>query len=74
MTRGSVEYETPHFFHVKSLSLFFFLCPQEGHIVFDADPVGIASCLHSIFRTIGDSDQTCTDTLLGQGKEVIRFW
>ena len=56
-------------------------CPQNegqaGHIAFGVDPVDIhiASCLHSyLLNQWVDFDQTCIDTLLGGGKEMIRFW
>ena len=50
---------------------------EGGHIAFGADPVGVgvAFCLHScLLNQYVDFDQTCTDTSLGGGKEVIRFW
>ena len=51
---------------------------ERGHIAFSADPVGVgvrlAHCLHSLLNQWVDFDQTCTDTLLGGRKEVIRFW
>ena len=41
-------------------------------------PVGIgiriASFLHSLLNQCMDFDQTCTETSLRQGKEMIRFW
>ena len=49
-------------------------------IAFGADRVGdligicIAFCLHYLLNQLVDFDQTGTDTLLGQGEEVIRFW
>ena len=49
----------------------------RGDIAFGADPVGVgvASWLHFyLLNQWVDFDQTCIDTLLGQGKEVITFW
>ena len=45
-----------------------------GHIVFGADPVGfgVASALYLPYQRV-EFDQTCTDILLGRGKDVIRF-
>ena len=47
------------------------------HSAFGADPVGVcmSSCLHSfLLNQCVEFDQTGVDTLLGRGKEVIRFW
>ena len=61
------------------------LCPPppnlEGGwcIVFVADPVGVGVGIHFHFGALAsdqlmDFDQTCIDTLLGEGEELIRFW
>ena len=56
------------------------LCPPQSgggrHIVFGADPVGVHLfiSLHYLLNQSMDFDQTCTDTLLGGGEELIRFW
>ena len=51
-----------------------------GYIVFGADPVCIGVdfrflvSVHYLLNQSMDFDQTCTDTLLGGGEELIRFW
>ena len=50
---------------------------EEGHIAFGEDPVDVrvASCLRSyLLNQWVDFHQTVIDTLLGRGKEEIRFW
>ena len=63
--------EYPSFLQIMSPQL----KGRGGHIAFGAEPVGISHCLHSYLlnQWVG-FDQTCTDTLLGGRKEVIRFW
>ena len=55
------------------------LCPPNleggGYIVFGVDPVSVRfhfSALSS--EPVMDFDQTCIDTFLGGGEELIRFW
>ena len=53
-----------------------------GYIVFGADPVGVSVgvsidffvSVHYFLYQLMDFDQTCIYTLLGGGKELIRFW
>ena len=49
-----------------------------GYIVFGADPVSVGICffisMHDHLNYLMDLDQTCIDTLLGGGGELIRFW
>ena len=53
-----------------------------GYIVFGADPVGVRVgvcehcfvCVHYPLNQLMDFNQTCIDTLLGRGEELIRFW
>ena len=50
-------------------------CGGGGHIVFSADPVGVATCLHSyLLIEWTDFGQTYTNISLGGGKMLIRFW
>ena len=49
------------------------------YIVFVADPVGVGVSIRFHLRALAsdqlmDFDQTCIDTLLGEGEELIRFW
>ena len=55
---------------------------EEGHISFSADPgrrhrrekfVSII-LLESVGGGGGEYYQTCMDTILGQAKELIKFW
>ena len=48
---------------------------MEGYIVFGADPIGIGFfvSVHYILNQLMDFDQTCMDTLLGGGEELIRL-
>ena len=49
--------------------------PQTGYIVFGADPVGVRFIsVHYLLNQLMDFGQTCIDTLLGEGGELIRFW
>ena len=55
--------------------------PEDGggYIVFGADPVGIGVgirffvSVHYLLNQLMDFDQTCPDTFLGGGTELIRF-
>ena len=61
------------------------LCPPNpeggGYVVFGATPVGVGFgvgirffvSVHYLLNQWMDFDQTCIDTLLGEGKELIRF-
>ena len=48
------------------------------YIVFGADPVGVSILffvsVHDLLTQLMDFDQTCIDSLLGGGEELIRFW
>ena len=44
------------------------------HIVFSADPVGVATCLHTISLLNGQILAKHTNISLGGGKMLIRFW
>ena len=44
-----------------------------GHIVFSADPVGVASCLHSIYLMNGWILANLTQIYHWVGKMLIRF-
>ena len=58
--------------------------PTRRYIVFGADPVGIGVrvavsvhffvSLHYLLNQLMIFDKTCIYTLLGEGKELIRFW
>ena len=48
-------------------------------IVFGVDPVSLASAspfisMCYLLNQLMDFDQTCIDTLLGRGEELINFW
>ena len=49
-----------------------------GHIAFGSDPVGLSLvCFLSelyLLNQLVAFDQTCIETLFGEGREVIRFW
>ena len=47
-----------------------------GYIVFGVDPVGghFLVFLHYLLNELMDFNQTCIDTLMGGGEELIRFW
>ena len=53
-----------------------------GYIVFGADHVGVSVgvsvhffvSVHYLMNQLMDLDQICIYTLLGEGKELIRFW
>ena len=48
-----------------------------GYIVFRADPVGVSVgirffiLVHYLLNQMMDFDQTCIDTLLGEGEQLI---
>ena len=54
--------------------------PQPGgwgiYIVFGTDLVGVSFfiSMHYLLNQLMDFDQTCVDSLLGIGEELIRFW
>ena len=45
------------------------------YIVFGVDPVGVRFffSVHYLLNQLFDFDQTCKDTLLGGGEELIKF-
>ena len=50
--------------------------PKVADIIFGADPVGVRVRVASFQHLLNpwmDFDQTCIDTWLGLGKELIRF-